>query len=171
MTHLATEPVRLRKAWRVKVDWSDDADVVYARSAGAARYSLKLTLGDCYPDLRFDQIKAHRLQSSDMVLPAPHRLVAELSSEERHRILHAYGYNGSWSSPVKAGYRSHYCCEATDAVMHRLAWELGLFAGPFGEGRDGDSGMWAGVFYYLSDLGKTVARSMLPLYPGDKEPA
>ena len=50
--------------------------------------------------------------------------------------------------------------------MHRLAWELGLFRGPFGE-EDMSRSMWGGVFYYLSDLGKHVARSMLPLYGGE----
>jgi hypothetical protein len=155
---------RIMKAWSCKVEWSDDADIVYAPTAAKARYTLKLRLGDCYPDLQFQEISARRAADRDIALPAQHRLVADLSEAERDIILHAYGHQGG--RPERAGYRDHYCCAPGDSRMHRLAWELGLFRGPFGE-EDMSRSMWGGVFYYLSDLGKHVARSMLPLYGGE----
>ena len=33
---------RIMKAWSCKVEWSDDADIVYAPTAAKARYTLKL---------------------------------------------------------------------------------------------------------------------------------
>lgn len=151
---------RIAKAWRVAVEWSDDADVVFARSAGAARYRLMLRLRDCYPDLTFSQITAWRAPACDRRLPGEHRLVAELSPTDRDVLLGAFGARYGRTP----GYRDHFCTAPGDARMLRLAWELGLFSGPFGEGPYGTSPGWAGAFFYLTELGKHVAASMLPTY-------
>lgn len=92
-------------------------------------------------------------------MPAEHRLAAELSEDEREIIMHAFGADSR-----DPGYRDHYCTDAGDLLLLRLAWELGLFSGPHGERQNGEPLMWAGAFFYLTDLGKHVARSMLPLY-------
>jgi len=150
---------RTAKAWRVRVEWSDDSDIVFAPSAGAARYRLKLDLGDCYPDLKFSEIQAWREKESDRTLPAEHRLVSELNHADRRLIMHAFGADSR-----TPGYRDHYCTQPGDTRLLRLTFELGLFAGPFGEQAYGQTPGWAGAFFYLTDLGKHVARSMLPLY-------
>jgi len=44
---------------------------------------------------------------------------------------------------------------------------LDIFRGPNGVDADGKTPGWAGAFWYLTDLGKQVARSMIPTYGGD----
>lgn len=153
---------RIAKAWRVRVDWSDDTDIVFAPSAGAARYCLMLDLGDCYPDLKFSEIKAWREKTSDRTLPAEHWIVPELSPEDRQVVMHAFGADqGRRATP---GYRNHFCTHPGSTRLLRLTFELGLFHGPYGEGAYGATEGWSGAFFYLTDFGKHVARSMLPLY-------
>jgi hypothetical protein len=159
---MSSDAIRRAKAWRVRVTWSDDADIVYAASAGKARYELKLRLGDCYPDLQFKQIAASRAKDCDRYLPTPHRLVAELSEQERGIILHAFG--ATYRRP-EVGYRNHYCTAPGDLTLLRLTFELGLFRGPYGEQAYGQSPGWIGAFFYLTELGKHVALSMTPTYP------
>lgn len=149
---------RIAKAWRVRPIWSDDDDIVYAETAGKARYQLKLDLDD--PDLTFQEIAVRRAKQHDKRLPAPHRLVAELSENERHIILHAFGADAR----INPGCRNHYCAHAGDGTLLRLAWELGLFSGPYGEQPYGGSLPWSGVFFYLTELGRHVALSMMPTY-------
>lgn len=150
---------RISKAWRVKVEWSDDTDIVFAPSAGAARYRLKLELGDCYPDLKFSEIRAWRAKDSDRALPAEHWIVPELSPEDRQVVMHAFGADSRMP-----GYRDHFCTHPGSTRLLRLTFELGLFHGPYGEGAYGVTEGWSGAFFCLTDLGKHVARSMLPLY-------
>jgi hypothetical protein len=47
----------------------------------------------------------------------------------------------------------------------RLSWELGLFRGPYGEQAYGETPGWVGAFFYLTELGRHVALSMMPAYP------
>jgi hypothetical protein len=151
---------RIAKAWRVKCTWSDDWDIVHAETASKARYRLRCDLSDCYPDLRFDQIIARRSPEHDRTLPAEHRVVADLTTAEREIIMHAFGA----SNRRDPGYRNHYCTQAGDTRLLRLAWEFGIFRGPYGEEAYGDTPGWVGSFFYLTDFGKHVARSMLPTY-------
>jgi hypothetical protein len=122
------------------------------------------SLGDCCPDLQFKDLQVHRARECDRAFPEPHWIVAELSREDRNVILHAFGADSR--SP---GYRDHYCTNAGHGRLLRLAWELGIFHGPYGEQAYGETGSWSGVFYYLTEFGRHVARSMLPLYPGEKD--
>lgn len=151
---------RTAKAWRVRPKWSDDSDVVYAETAGKARYRLKLDLGDCCPDLTFSEIIARRASDCDRRLPEPHRIVADLSPPERDIIMHAYGA----SNHRNPGYRDHYCTAPGDTRLLRLTWELGIFRGPYGEREYGETPGWAGAFFYLTDFGRHVALSMTPTY-------
>lgn len=157
---MSSPSTRLVKAWRVRVIWSDDTDIIYAETAGKARYQLKLDLGDCYHDLKFQQIAVERAKDRDQHLPAEHRLVAELNSREREIIMHAFGA----SNRRNPGYRNHYCTAPGDIELLRLTWELGLFRGPYGEREYGETPGWVGAFFYLTELGKHVALSMLPAY-------
>lgn len=40
---------------------------------------------------------------------------------------------------------------------------LGIFRGPYGVDDKGDTPGWVGAFWYLTDLGKEVALSMIPV--------
>lgn len=161
---IETTPPRVRKSWSVATTWSrrrDEWDTVWAATASKARYQFKLDIGDCYTDIKFSDIHVRRNPSGDLVLPGEHRLVAELDREDRQILLHSYGGNHRRTP----GYRDHYCTSPADGRLHRLAWELGLFNGPFGrEDHSGEIENWSGAFYHLSELGKHVARSMMPLY-------
>ncbi len=154
---------RLRKAWAVWPDWADNTyyrDIVYAETAPKARYRAWSSWSDCYPDLSIIDVHVRRARHRDVILPHPHRLVAELTAKQRGMVSHAFGCDRHGN-----GYRDHYCTSPADRDMLHLAWELGLFDGPFGEKAYGDTGIWGGAFFYLTELGKEVAASMLPDYP------
>ncbi len=158
---------RTRKAWAVfHEDFPDEPSIVFARTAAKAKASLLSDAEDCgyTPKDFFTTARARRSPANDMVLPDEHRLVAELDDKDRHIILHSFG---GYARMGKEGYRDHYCTDPSDLLLLRLAWEFGLFSGPHGECAYGDTGMWSGAFFYLTELGKTVARSMLPTYQGE----
>lgn len=154
---------RIRKAFAVTIDNRDDSHIVYAETASKARASVMLDLTDCGWSVRDALVstKVHRSPANDVTLPDPHRLVAELDERDRNIIAHAYGSDVRMG---KEGYRDHYCTDPSDCRLLRLAWEFGLFTGPHGEKAYGETPGWAGAFFYLTHLGREVARSMLPTY-------
>lgn len=152
---------RVRKAWRVTPKWSDGGDIFHAPTASKARYRALLCWRDPYPDMKFAELRVQRETAYDIVLPFEHRLVTELSPIERRLIEHAYG-----SASRSPGYRNHYCTSPGDRNILRLVYELALFDGPHGRADEyGEIRGWSGAFFYLTDLGQQVARSMLPDYP------
>jgi hypothetical protein len=151
---------RIRKAWCVRPSWSKDSDIVYAATAGKARYGAWLDWRDSFPDMTLMQIIVRRAERADIRLPDEHRLAAELTSRQRAMIAHAYGIDRHGN-----GYREHYCTAPGDLDALLIAWEFGLFSGPHGETEYGQTPRWAGAFFYLTALGREVARSMLPTYP------
>lgn len=158
---MSTHSHRTAKAWIARPDWADRGDVYFAPTASKARYACKQQLSDVC-EIGFHEIIVRRAKDHDILLPAPHRIVAELSEAEREIVMHAFG-----SGTAKtAGYRDHYCTAPGDGRLLRLAWELGIFRGPYGEREYGDSGIWSGVFFYLTEFGRHVALSMLPTYGG-----
>lgn len=153
---------RIMKAWACSYPGHEGHDVLYAPDASKARYRAFRRWNDG-GGFMLQRIRVRRHASSDMLLPVEHRLVAELSARDREIILHAYGY-GSHISPDKWGYRDHYCCAPGNGQLLRLAWEMGLFRGPYGAQGYGETPNWSGAFFYLSELGQLVARSMIPEY-------
>jgi hypothetical protein len=157
---------RTLKAYTCRVRGSDaeQADIIFAATASQAKAKLAGILLDCHYERRdaFRLTSARRAPDHDIVLPKPHWLVADLSDEERHIVLHAYGYCFT-KRPQDWGNRDHYCTSPCDGRLHRLTWELGLFTGPHGaEDGYGEVRGWVGAFYYLTELGTHVARSMIP---------
>jgi hypothetical protein len=152
---------RLMKAWRCEYGGYDE--IVYGPTASKARAARWRDLQDCCPDIGFADIRVVRAAASDIELPAEHPLVESLSHEERHRILHAYGYSNRPRSPQDWGYRNHYCTEPGCSIMAHMT-SLGIFRGPHGVDKKGDTPGWAGAFWYLTDLGEQVARSLIPAY-------
>jgi hypothetical protein len=153
--------MRTMKAWRCA--YGGYEETCYAATASKARYNRLLMLGDCCPDITFAEINVTRASAHDLHLPDEHELVAQLSHEERHRVLHAYGFNARPRAPRDWGYRDHYCTDAGCPIMARMT-ALGVFRGPCGVDASGNTPGWVGAFWYLTDLGKLVARSMIPLY-------
>jgi hypothetical protein len=154
---------RIRKAFRVSINGTDSSEIVHAPTASKARASVISDLTECGWSFR-DAIvstKVRRSPANDVTLPDQHRLVAELDEQDRRIIAHAFG---SRVRMGKEGYRDHYCTDPADRRLLRLSWEFGLFSGPHGEGAYGDTGMFCGAFFHLTELGKVVARSMLPTY-------
>lgn len=152
--------MRIRKAWDVWPDWADDGerDHVFAENSGKARSMAYRRWNDC-TSVKMTEINVRRAKHKDVALPHEHRLVADLTSKQRNMVAHAFGCDRHGN-----GYRDHYCTAPSDRDMLRLAWEFGLFSGPFGEKAYGDTGIWCGTFFYLTALGKEVAASMLPTY-------
>lgn len=155
----ATDEPRVIKAWACTCDGCEN--IVHASTASKARYIDFLALSDCCPDIKFSDITVRRATAHDVKLPAEHPLVAQLSDEERSRILHAYGYCNRPRNPADWGYRNHYCTAPGCEVMAHMT-ALGIFRGPHGVDKAGDTPGWVGAFWYLTDLGEHVARSMIP---------
>lgn len=148
------------KAWDCYLGGFDEPSVVHATTAGKARYRCLLSLLDSYPSATVKDIRVRRNKARDIPLPPPHWLLPELDEADRRIVLGAFG-GGSHIPPSKWGYRDHFCTSPGCRRMLRLAWEMGLFRGPFGERGYGDTRPWVGAFYYLTDLGKSVARSLI----------
>lgn len=153
--------VRVLKAWRVEIKGCDDPGTYYAATRNKARFQAWHQIREVWGEVKFSDIRrCVRVPHLDIVLPGRHRLTAELDARDRDIILNAYG-GGAHIPPEKWGYRDHYCTAPGDTRLLRLSWELGLFSGPFGEREHGSTPGWAGAFYYLTDLGKHVARSLI----------
>jgi len=151
---------RLRKAWDAWPVWAADGerDHFFAETASKARAMAYREWNDT-GSVKFAEIIVRRAKHKDVVLPDEHRLVADLSHQQRRMVAHAFGKDRHGN-----GYRDHYCIAPGNTDMLHLAWEFGLFTGPWGERAYGDTGMFGGAFFYLTELGKTVAASMLPTY-------
>ena len=149
--------MRLRKAYEVEIDGYDDASIYHAPTPSKAKGQALAVLMefDIDPRKTFMAMRVRRAKHRDIRLPNEHRLVAELTREEQQIVSHAFGENG---------HRDHYCTDPGDRNLLRLSWELGLFHGPFGERSYGATPGWCGAFFYLTGLGRTVARSMMPTY-------
>lgn len=125
--------MRQAKAWAVKPTWSDEHDYAWAPTAGKARYRFLLEIGDSYPDLKVHEIVARRAVHQDRWLPDEHRLVAELSAEDKAVILGAYGASNyrrpdtgitSAPAPAIAGcivWRGSLVCFAAPTASVRMA--------------------------------------------------
>jgi hypothetical protein len=151
---------RIRKAWDVWPVWADGGkhDHFFAETASKARAAAYRDWSDTL-EISFPEIIVRRAKHKDVVLPVEHRLVSELTPKQRQIVAHSFGRDHHGN-----GYRDHYCVAPSSMDLLRLAWEFGLFTGPWHEGAYGDTGMWGGAFFFLTELGKTVAASMLPTY-------
>ena len=154
---------RTMKAWRC--EYGSDHVIIHAPTASKARAQRWRELRDCCPDIGFHEIRVVRAAHDDVHLPDEHPIATQLSHEERGRILHAHGYSNRPGRPEDWGYRNHYCTAPDCTVMAHMT-TLGIFRGPAGVDKSGDTPGWSGAFWYLTDLGEHVARSLIPLYGG-----
>lgn len=152
---------RVRKAYAVAFAGHAGTEIVHAPTAAKAKGSLLRTMEEvgCSAREALTMMSARRAPAHDLMLPEPHWIVPHLTERQRGMILHAFGADGR-----KPGYRDHYCTDPGNLDMLRLAWEYGLFTGPHGDLSYSGGGLWTGAFFYLTDLGRHVALSMMPTY-------
>jgi hypothetical protein len=154
--------MRVRKAYAVSLDDLRDPAIIHAPTAAKAKGRAMLNMVDCGYHERdiFRRLRCRRAPANDIALPDEHWLVAHLDAKDRQIIMHSYGADEFGHE----GYRNHYCTDPGDRRLLRLAWEFGLFSGPSGEGAYGETPGYCGAFFRLTQLGREVARSMLPTY-------
>lgn len=152
---------RVLKAYQVEIEGCDDPGIHYAATRSKAKFQAWNLIRDVWDEAKFSDIRrCIRVPHLDIVLPDRHRLCADLDARDREILVNAYG-GGSHLNPTQWGYRDHYCTAPGDSRLLRMAWMLGLFSGPHGEREHGETPGWAGAFFYLTDLGKEVARSLI----------
>ncbi len=155
-----TQELRHCKAWQLWPVWCNPrrelGDIFYNVSAGKARYQF-LRYCDC--EMTFTDITVRRAKDHDKYLPARHWIADCLSKEQQQIVSHAFG----------VGHRSYFNCSPGNLDLLKLVNEWGLFTGPhyewsyFEKQWNHGQGDWFGCYYYLTWLGKEVAKSMLPL--------
>lgn len=145
---------RIRKAWRVTVKGFDGDSVVFAPNAGKAR------MGTWYAidrgGVRIVDIVVRRAQEDDVALPNRSPVANDLSQEEAHCLLHAFGGNGD---PLRAGNRDYFYTHRSDPLLVSLV-ERGLMRPSGGDTKSGDDM----IYFFLTQHGKDVAFSMVPEY-------
>lgn len=147
------------KAYECRLRGFDEPSIIYAATAGSARYSFLLRVRDPYPSATFADVRVRRSSGRDMAMPAMPEVNQALNDREREIVLHSFG-GGSHVQPERWGYRNHYCVAPHDPVLNRLR-DLGLFRGPCGVDKEGDTPGWVGAFWYLTDAGKELARALI----------
>lgn len=130
-----------------------------ATKASKARAAYWRDLRDVCPDLKIFEVHVRRAPSHDVTFPDLPADACDISDRERDIILHTFG-GGSHIQPHQWGYRNHYCCAPGEPILNGLV-ARGLMTGPHGADKNGDTGMWVGAFFYLTDKGKMVARALI----------
>ena len=152
---------RLRKAWAVTVDdYDDEPHIHFAPNAGKARMDAWRTLLDCGSSVRIIEIIARRAKAHDVLLPDRDPIADQLTAEQIHCLLHAFGGN---DDPYKAGYRNHYYTNRDDPNLVALE-KFGLMAVPtrYEQGDLFDKNRL--VYFLVTDKGEQVALSLIREY-------
>lgn len=139
---------RLRKAWMVNVidDEEEFEWVIHASTRNRARARAAWETEQPYVKIRAVRSKEH-----DHWLPHCHRIVGALNTEQKNILRHMVRW-------IEAPYGA----DANDKDVERLA-NLKILKGPA-------MVKWSGSnFYYLTDLGRSVAYSMQPTYPLERD--
>ena len=155
---------RIRKAWSAVTEGFDapyNRGIYYGQNASKVRGEIFYNLLDCgYEDankIAFTQTRVLRSREDDIILPDEHWLVQFLSKEQIEIVTHTYGGTGK-----HAGYRNHYYTFTGDMPLLRLVYEFGIFEGPCNLNEKKDYG-----YFYLNNLGKEVAQSLVSTYSKD----
>ncbi|MCG0998156.1 hypothetical protein [Acetobacter persici] len=149
---------RLRKAWKTSVKGYEGENIVYAETAGKARYQVYLDVSDCNDAVKFADIKVLRNKTADVVLPDLPGAAKNVTQHALEKLLHACG--ATRGNPYKCGYRGHFYCNAQNAHMAELV-DAGLMHRSekgWGEGM---------VYFHATDIGQKTALAMIPLYRGE----
>lgn len=151
-------PMRHRKAYEVTSQDFDGSAIVYAPTPAKAKGVVIKQLADLseIDADTFTSMRVRRARSLDIMLPDEHWIVSDLSDRERQIVAHSYG---------PEGHRDHYCSNPGNPTLLKLVKVFGIFDGPFGADGYDKTLRWSGAFFYLTEFGKEVARSMAPTYP------
>lgn len=154
--------IRHVKAWQIWPEWMEPAiepgHIVYNTTASKARYQYYQSSD---VEMNWLELKVLRAKQHDKYLPARHWLADHLTKEQRQIVCHSYG----------VGHREYFCTCPGDSELARLTFEFGLFTGPhyewsyFEKAWNFDGPSYAECYFYLTWLGKQVARSLLPADP------
>ncbi|MBS1093000.1 hypothetical protein JK208_15655 [Gluconobacter sp. Dm-74] len=137
------ETVRVRKAWLVLIRGYEFGQIVYAPTAGKARYQRLLNIDS--DRATFADLSAQRAKHKDIVLPVADQAVAALDSEQKSALTHTLENGRFYTS-------------TDDRTMCSLAQARLV--------RNTDRGWGKGEAYFvLTDSGRTAAMSLMPLYP------
>lgn len=145
---------RMRKAWAVWVPWSDRSDIFYGPTASKVRAEAWRSLSDV-SDLRIIDLKVQRAAYRDQKLPARHPIADQLTKDELHCLLHAFGGN---DCPYRAGNRDYFYTTRDDPPL------VGLTRHGLMKPMDGDQWGENMTYFVLTKLGKLVARSLVRTY-------
>lgn len=152
--------MRLRKAWEIFVKGlQHDRAIYFAPTASKARYQGYLSAREAYDTIKLTDVRVIRAADRDVALPEPEPILADLSEDERHCLLHSFGANSG--DPYKAGYRDYFYTREDDAPLVGLV-ARGLMTGPHKPHASMASGDMA--YFYLNDAGKRAALSAVPVY-------
>ncbi|MBF0892075.1 hypothetical protein HKD28_11750 [Gluconobacter sp. LMG 1744] len=130
------ETVRVRKAWLVLIRGYEFGQIVYAPTAGKARYQRLLNIDS--DRATFADLSAQRAKHKDIVLPVADQAVAALDSEQKSALTHTLENGRFYTS-------------TDDTTMCSLALARLV--------RNGEA------YFVLTDSGRTAAMSLMPLYP------
>lgn len=139
-------------------EWTeaDAVECFYAETPSKARYKAfrcwDMERGELH------KIRVRRAKERDLLAPEPLPVISDLTDRQQSIIAHS---NGNDAGRDQAGYRNHYCCRANDADLLALVGE-GLMEGPIRRGHLGEGQ----AYFFLNQLGKQAALSMLPRYRG-----
>ena len=150
--------LRQRKAWHASSEhWDSHPDnIEFGPSAGKVRYQVWLSATECR-DFPITDIRVRRAPERDVFLPQEHPIVQDLSKDEIHCLLHAYGGTGR-----RSGNRDYFYTHQGDLPLVRLV-EMGLMTmHPTPSRFSGDHDM---AYFILNWMGKQVCLSLQPTYP------
>lgn len=151
----------IKKAWACIMpneEWWDlqhSPTIVYAETRSKAKYKFDIDMDFDWSDPGgFIHIKARRSPANDLYAPKPDDVLKQLSDEQIKVIAHANG-----NQRLDPGSRDFYYCSANDKDLLELVGN-GLMVGP----QHTESGVVipGNGYFYLTDLGKNAASSMLP---------
>ena len=156
MTDQITFTTRPRLAWRVTIRNYDNSEIIYGKNEHKVRAkALNYLCNDS--DVNLSDITATREYSADVQLPMLDPIVADMSPEEKHCLLHSYGYSKGMD-PTKAGYRDYFYTRLDDIPLVALT-ERKLM-----KPMKGDQWGENMTYFVLTPKGKQVALSMIPAY-------
>ncbi len=132
------------------------SETIHAETASKARYKFFMGL-DWNRNNRkelFTQIKVRRLKHLDLIEDDPHPALTQLTESQLSKMKHAVGMEGDLQHNIKFGfYRNRYVVPNDEDFNQLVAIGLALKS-------KNDSGL---EYYYLTDEGQKVIRSLLPI--------
>lgn len=147
--------IRLRRAYRVQIPGYSGESLIFALTTTDARV-IAFREFEVHRN-NFPKIRAYRWYDKDQRLPIRHELADKVSEEALSCLTHALGVNEY--EPWKPFSRDYFCADPKYAPMLELVkFGMATDTGPRTTLTDGS------VYFRITDLGREVAMSVVPLY-------